>query len=113
MDALKTIANDKTIFFEIHTNDQAGLREVSSVKEKLTESLDAFEKALEVITAVAEGTVNKIKQFDQNIAPDEFELQFGIKLSAEYGAVLAATSGEAQLSVKMTYKHEKRKAQGK
>ncbi len=113
MDALKTNANGTTIFFEInpsekYTESEHGIHETGVVeKGKLREALDAFQDAMETISAVAEGAVNKIKKIDKDIAPDEFELQFGIKLSAQYGAVLAMTGGEAQLIVKMTYKHGK------
>jgi hypothetical protein len=119
MDAIKTDINGTTIFFEIRpsekfTESDHGIHETGVKGDgKIQEALSAFGDALETISAVAEGAVNRIKKFDKDIAPDEFELQFGIILSAEYGAVLAKTSGEAQLSVKMTYKHDKSIKKGK
>ena len=118
MDALQTNANGKTIFFEISPNEkfiesERGIHETGVKDVKLREASSAFQEAMETISAVAEGAVNRIKKFDKDIAPDEFELQFGIKLSAEFGAVLATTSSEAQLSVKMTYKHDKSTEKGK
>lgn len=56
---------------------------------------------------MALGTVDRVKAFDQAITPDEFSLEFGVKLSGEHGAIVTKVAGEAQLVVTMTYKHDK------
>lgn len=95
------------------TESDHGIHETGVKGDGKIQVLSAFGDAIQTISAVAEGAVKRIKKFDRDIAPDEFELQFGIILSAEYGAVLATMSGEAQLLVKMTYKHDKSIKKGK
>lgn len=108
MEIEKTVINGKTIYFEFEADADYSAEDVS-IKGKINEATGAFEHALETIETVTNETIKKIRKFDQSIAPDEFELQFGIKLSGEYGAVLAKASGEAQISVKMTFRHKKSK----
>jgi hypothetical protein len=75
----------------------------SKVVEK-TERL--LEQGMSLAKNSATLMVKKIDEMGEAIRPDEFELQFAIKLDAEIGAVLAKTSTEAQLQVKMTWKRK-------
>lgn len=108
MEIRKTIINDKTIYYEFEPDADYNIEEVS-VREKISDALGAFETALDTIETITKETVKKVRKFDQEIAPDEFEFQFGIKLNGEYGAVLTKAGGEAQLSIKMTFRHKKTK----
>lgn len=108
MEIGKAVINGQTIYFEFDIDSDYNIEDVS-IKNNLSKAADAFESALDTIEIVAKETIKKIKKFDQDIAPDEFEFQFGIKLNGEYGAVLAKVGGEAQLSIKMTYRHKKAK----
>lgn len=60
-----------------------------------------FEDALESVRAAA---VSALKKFgDEVLAPDQVEIEFGIKLNVEAGAVIAKTSGEGHLTVKLAW----------
>lgn len=91
------------IFFETDTPDDYYLEEtgVDNVKQKAT---DAFHSALGTIGALATATANSLRGLDEASVPDEIQLRFGMKLTGEYGAVVAKVSGETQISVTLTYK---------
>jgi hypothetical protein len=60
-----------------------------------------FDDALE---SVRDGAVSALKKFrDEVLDPDGVEIQFGVRFNAEAGAVLAKTSAEGHLSVKLTW----------
>ena len=71
---------------------------------------DALDSAKDTILRVAQKMVTAIHNADQAITPDEFELTFSIKFTAEGQAVIAKVGGEASLAVKMVYKHTRAKA---
>ena len=61
-----------------------------------------FEGALESIRPALERAANVLR----NLAtpPAEFELEFGIKLSADAGAIFTKIGGEANFKIKATWK---------
>lgn len=99
--------NGEQIYFE--TDDAFSENDTIKVgvEDAIENATGTFKKALSTIRLVVASTVQQVRDFDRAIAPDEFELQFGIKISGEYGAVVAKASGESQLQIKMTYKHKK------
>ena len=55
--------------------------------------------------AVASSTVDVIGQLsEQAVRPDQVEVTFGLKFSAQGNVVLAGASGEATLEVKLSYR---------
>src|SRR5215204_626805 len=65
----------------------------------------SFEDALDRVRPMATGLVGKLRAIGAaGSPPDEVQVQFGIVLSAEAGAVLASASAEANYSVTMTWK---------
>lgn len=102
-DVMTVQIDGKNVFFEVDTqgdyhSEKVGVRDVAS------QVAGSFSTALETIRLVASATVKEIRNIDGSSSPDEFQLQFGIKLSGEYGALVAKASGEAQISVTLTYK---------
>ena len=66
---------------------------------------DAFDRAQTAIMAVAESTVSTIAELAKRSAhPDEMEVKFGLKFSAQGNVIMAGAAGEASLEVKMTYR---------
>ncbi len=61
-----------------------------------------FEAALEKVRPAAEAVVRKLRSLSD--PPDQVEVEFGLKLSAEAGAFLAAASTEANYKVTLTWK---------
>src|SRR5215218_1042095 len=64
----------------------------------------SFEDALEKAGPMASSLVGKLRAIDDAAAPDEVQVEFGIVLSTEAGAVLAAASAGANYKVTMTWK---------
>ncbi|MEB3340181.1 CU044_2847 family protein [Okeania sp.] len=60
----------------------------------------SFDSAMEKIKPVANTIIEKVRSMNQ--PADEIEVKFGIKLSAEMGAVIA--SGEAEVNYEITLK---------
>ena len=62
-------------------------------------------QALAIIRPVAQGVLDKIRSLPD--PPDEVQVEFGLKLHAEVGAVLAASATEAHYRVTLTWRKEK------
>jgi Trypsin-co-occurring domain 1 len=68
----------------------------------------SFEDAFERVRPMATTLVRKLRDIGDSAGspPDEVQVQFGIALSAEAGAVLAAASASANYTVTMTWKKQ-------
>jgi hypothetical protein len=64
----------------------------------------SFEDALDRVRPMATSLVGKLRTMSDAAAPEEVQVEFGIVLSAEAGAVLAAASAGANYKVTMTWK---------
>lgn len=60
-----------------------------------------FEGALEGVRAAAESALRVFR--DGTLRPDGVEIEFGVKLSAETGAIIAKGTAEGHLVVKLTW----------
>ncbi|MFF3984360.1 CU044_2847 family protein [Streptomyces sp. NPDC001797] len=63
-----------------------------------------FESALDGVRAAAESALRVFR--DGSLKPDSVELEFGVKLSAEAGAVIAKGTAEGHLVVKLSWSPE-------
>jgi hypothetical protein len=75
----------------------------------ITKAEDAFEKAMSTIQTCAEGFVSHISVFPSHMRPQEVALEFGVTFKSEVGAIVAKTSGDANLKVTLTWKEAKAK----
>ncbi len=68
----------------------------------------SFEDALEKARPIASGLIGKLRSLGDSAveSPDEVQVEFGLLLSAEAGAVLAAASATANYKVTMTWKRQ-------
>jgi hypothetical protein len=68
----------------------------------------SFEDALEKAKPMATGLVGKLRAIGDAAgnSPDEVQVEFGIVLNAEAGAVLASASAGANYKVIMTWKRQ-------
>lgn len=60
-----------------------------------------FEGALEGVRAAAESALRVFR--DGTLRPDGVEIEFGVKLSAETGAIIAKGTAEGHLVVRLTW----------
>lgn len=82
-------------------SDAAGT--TRGVFSPLDQAADAFTTAMGLIETCASQVSSTVKAIPQQARPKEFEIQFAIKLDATFGAILAKTSGEAQLQVTLVW----------
>lgn len=72
---------------------------------------DAFDRAQEAIVAVATSTVATIGDLGRRaVGPDEVQVTFGLKFTAQGNVVVAGASGEATLEVSLTYRRPSNQA---
>ncbi|QFG24892.1 CU044_2847 family protein [Actinomadura sp. WMMB 499] len=81
--------------------DDPGFDSVSRGDGVLRDAGARFEDALHSVRDAAESALATLR--DGALKPDVLELEFGVKLNAEAGAVIAKTSVEGHLKVKMTW----------
>jgi hypothetical protein len=63
---------------------------------------NSFEAALEAIKPTAVAVASKFRGFVD--APEDVEVEFGLKFSGQAGAFIASASTEAQFRIKMVWK---------
>ncbi|GAA3486259.1 MULTISPECIES: CU044_2847 family protein [Streptomyces] len=72
-----------------------------SRRDNLLDAGRSFDGALEGIRAAAESALRTFR--DGALSPDGVELEFGVKLTGEAGAVIAKSSMEGHITVKLAW----------
>ena len=95
-------SDDGGIIVEVDSRDLGGFQSVSRKPgETIVDVQTRFDDALE---SVRKAAVSALKKFrDESLNPGSVEIEFGVKLNAEAGAVIAKTSAEGHLTVKLTW----------
>jgi len=86
---------------------EGGLVQAARPGEIAARASQTFEAALERIQPAAGAIIAKLRGLA--IPPDEFGVEFGLKLSAEAGAFSASAGTEANFKVKLTWKPQERR----
>lgn len=73
-------------------------------QEVIVKAEKSLEYALEKVKPAAESIINKLRGLSD--PPDEVEVEFGIKLSAEAGAFVASAGIEANYKVTLNWKRK-------
>jgi hypothetical protein len=87
----------------VETDGARGTEPTSAARRAQDAATDAFTRAEDAIVAVAGSAVKLIRRMGDGGRPDQLEVKFGIKFSAEGGVVLARAATEASLEVKLIY----------
>lgn len=82
--------------------DEPGIERASRMDDLAIKGSQSLEVALEGIRSAANVTLAKLRDVAE--APDEVEVQFGVRLNAQAGAVIAKTEAEGHLQVRMAWK---------
>ena len=100
---VKFETNDKaTLLVEVE-DDSFGLERVARDDRGIIEASQRLDDAL----AMARPTIRSVVAALRELAPDEHEIEFGIKLNAEAGVVVAKTAVEGHFNVKLAWKSSK------
>jgi len=101
------LENGDSILVEVDkqapTDDRISLGDEVAQKAQQT-----FESALEKVKPVANAIMTKVRSLNE--PADEVEVKFGIKMSAELGAVIA--SGSAEVNYEVTLKWQQKSKDG-
>jgi hypothetical protein len=83
------------------TEDEPGIERAARENEVVVKARVSLEAAMEQVRAFANATLDKVQALVQ--PPEQVEVEFGIRLNAEVGAVIARTQAEGHLQVKLTW----------
>jgi hypothetical protein len=100
--------DDGTPFLiEIEATHNTSLERVSrdGLDEQIVQARQSFEKAIDQVTPVAAAALNRLRR-GLTTPADEVELKFGVKLTAEVGAIIASVGGEVNFEVTLKWKQE-------
>jgi Trypsin-co-occurring domain 1 len=86
--------------------DEPGIERASRADDLAVRASESLEHALEGIRTAADTTVAKLRGLAE--APDEVQVEFGIRLNARAGAVIARTEAEGHLQVRLAWKRASR-----
>jgi Trypsin-co-occurring domain 1 len=80
---------------------EGGIGPVSRQDGRIHDLHEAFERQLDNIGNAASATLKTLRD---SVCPDEVKLTFGVKLTAQAGAVIARTGVEGNLGVELVWK---------
>ena len=101
-----TLKDGSSILVEMQDAEGGGLVRASRFSDEIEKARLSFEEALENIRPAAGAIIEKIKTLSD--PPDEVEVAFGLKLSAETGIVIAAGSLETNYTVTLKWTQDKK-----
>lgn len=78
-----------------------GMQPVGRGGDAVVRAAGTFEHALAGVRSAAEAALAVLR--DGTLRPDAVEIEFGVKLSAEAGALIARTTADAHLTVKLSW----------
>lgn len=84
--------------------DEPGIARASRVGNLITSTTESFETALDHVRRAADAALSGFRNMEAR--PDEVQIQFGVRLNAEAGAVIARTGADGHLQVSLTWRRE-------
>ncbi len=86
----------------------AGVRGVAriSTADLAEKSAELVDKAMGTIRGMSKKVVETVQSIKISERPSTVEVEFGIKLDAEAGALLAKASAETSINVTLTWEHK-------
>ncbi|MEV4303641.1 MULTISPECIES: CU044_2847 family protein [unclassified Nonomuraea] len=89
------------IYVEIDDNEP-GVVAASRLSESIAAAAGSLEGGLDQIRGLARTTFDRLVALPH--PPDEVNVEFGVRLNAKVGAVIAHSEGEGHLKVSMTWR---------
>ena len=93
-----------SVLVEVEAPPQAGIKPAGRAGKAIENATLTFEEALGKIQPAAECMVERFRALATK--PDQVAVEFGLKLSAEAGALIASTGIETNLKVTLTWKRQ-------
>jgi hypothetical protein len=95
------VAGGGTVLVEVD-DQEPGVARASRVNDMVVQAKQSLEPALDSIRAMANVSLERLQDLAQR--HDELEVEFGVRLNAEAGAVIAKTQAEGHLKVKLAWR---------
>jgi Trypsin-co-occurring domain 1 len=92
------VGDNSSVLVEVE-EDTYGVEPVSRLSDGVLEVGQQLEVALKSVRDAAQATLSTLKK----LSPDALELEFGIKLAGEAGAMIAKTSAEGHFTVRLSW----------
>jgi hypothetical protein len=89
-----------TVLVEV-ADDEPGIERAARVDDVVVKARESLEGAMDQIRVIANATLVKLEDLARQ--PKQVEVEFGIRLNAAAGAVIARTEAEGHLQVKLTW----------
>ena len=89
---------------DLDESEQEGMVPAARPGEMAAKAKQTFEEALEQIKPAADVVIEKLRGMSSQ--PDEMEVTFGLKMSAEAGAFIASASTEANFTVLLRWNRD-------
>jgi hypothetical protein len=111
-ETVRTAEGEQLIHIEVDTPTDAGrykrfdygqTRDESKGGGKTKMAADTFAQGMSLIRTCAEQVAQTVAEVSEKAKPSGVEVQLGIKLDGEVGALIAKTGVEAQLQVKLSW----------
>jgi hypothetical protein len=106
MTELMRVATEGDRFVVVEVDDTEPGFELAAREGAIIQAKRKFEDALEDVRNSAKSALRVFT--DGTLNPDGVEVEFGVRLNAEAGAVIAKTSVEGHLTVKLVWHPERR-----
>ena len=92
------VGNGSSVLVEVE-EDTYGVEAVSRISDGVVEVGQRLESALGMVRDAARATLEAMK----TLGPETVEVEFGIKLAGEAGAMIAKTSAEGHFTVRLAW----------
>jgi hypothetical protein len=89
------------VLFELN-EDASGITRVNRLTDGVIEASQQLEEALGSVRHAAKASLDALR----SLSPEKLELQFGVKLTAEAGALIARTAAEGHFIVTVSWAPE-------
>ncbi|MFF0204381.1 CU044_2847 family protein [Streptomyces sp. NPDC005017] len=89
----------------VETVPVPGSQPTSRLQEAGRQVVESFDHARDAVVEIAASTAQAIDRLHQRaVRPEQVEVEFGLKFSAQGNVIVAGAAGEASLVVRMTYR---------
>jgi hypothetical protein len=99
-----TLPDGSDLLVEVD-DQEPGIQRASRTDDFIIQAKQSLDGAMDHIRAMATVTLTKLRDLPRQ--PDNLEVEFGVRLNAEVGAVIAKTQAEGHIKVKLTWQAPK------
>ena len=96
------LADGTRVLVEVEASSAGPVTRGGRREDELIKAQGTFEQALRRIGPMTAAAFDQLRQLAD--APDEIDIEFGIKLHAEMGAIISKAGGEANFQISLRWR---------